>query len=325
MTYSLAIPDIESANIAASILLKEDVLEAKRLTTGGKNFVFAISTISGDFVIRMTTKEHKGAYESAIYWQNKLLPLGVPLAKFIAADLEEQVSPFPTLIMQRVPGDDLCNVYKKLSTTNKQNLAQQITNIHTKTSAMPIGVNYGFANSYEEGAKYKSWYDFLLARLELCSKSLKNTNDFEHGITSKVLAIADDMHDDFLKIPAQPFMWDTSERNVMVNHNHITAIIDVDDMCFGDPLFVLGLTYVALESLGFDNIYCDTWAKLLNLNHKAQLRLEFYRLFYTTWFMRHHADVVSDNGTPYNMNANTLNNLFKTSIDRIKDLKRHEL
>jgi hypothetical protein len=110
---------------------------------------------------------------------------------------------------------------------------------------------------------------------------------------------------------------------VQINHDQIAAIVDVDDMCFGDSLFVLGLTYVALESLSFDTIYCDTWAELLKLDHNAQLRLAFYRLFYIVWFMRHYADAVSDNGSSYNMNADTLNKLFQEAIDRINILQNH--
>ena len=311
-----ATPDIETAKVVASALLKENVLDAQRITTGRKNFVVAITTPNNEFVIRMTTKERKITYEAAIYWQNKLLPLGVPLAKFIATDLEEQYSPYPTLIMQRAPGDDLCNVYKNLSVVTKQRLAQQMVNIHRKTEDLASGYQYGFANSYEQGDKYKSWYEFLLARLELCEQSLSKTAVFPSDTISKILAIANKLQADLRAVPAKPFMWDTSERNVMIEQDRITAIIDVDNMCFGDPLFVLGLTYVALESLGFDIIYPDNWAALLNLDRNAQLRLQFYRLFYTIWCMRSYANVVSDNGTPDNMNADILNKMF---ISALKD------
>lgn len=319
MPYTSALPDIEAAKIVAAKLLKTNILEAKRLTTGGKNFVFWLSTNNDEFVIRMTAEKYKKTYESAIYWQNKLLPLGVPLAKFIAQDLDGQFSPFPAMLMQRIPGNDICNLYNDLSTTAKQNLAQQLVKIHAKTTALPIGSSFGFANSYEEPTNYKSWYDFLLARLALCGESLKKTTAFASDTVNKVLEIAANMRTNFSDVLPQPFMWDTSERNVIINNDQIAAIVDVDDMCFGDPLFVLGLTYVALELLGFDTIYCDTWAKLLELDQKAQLRLDFYRLFYTTWFMRHHADVVSDNGTAYNLNADILKKLFLDAIDRINE------
>lgn len=83
MIDTFAGPDIETAKVVASALLNEEVLDAQRITTGRKNFVVAITTPSNKFVIRMITNERKSTYEAAIYWQNKLLPLGVPLAKFL--------------------------------------------------------------------------------------------------------------------------------------------------------------------------------------------------------------------------------------------------
>ena len=314
-----AILDIETAKVVAAALLKENVLDAQRFITGRKNFVVAITTPSNEFVIRMTIKERKDTYAAAIYWQNKLLPLGVPLAKFIATDLDDQYSPYPTLIMQRAPGDDLCNVYKNLSAAMKQKIAQQMVSIHRKTEVLPLGSQYGFATSYEQGDKYKSWYDFLLARIDLCRQSLNKITVFPQDTISKILAIADILQADLLAVEAKPFMWDTSERNVIIDYDRITAVIDVDNMCFGDPLFVLGLTYVALESLGFDTIYPEAWATLLHLDHNAQLRLLFYRLFYIVWSMRNYANVVSENGTPDNIKADLLNKMFRLAL---KDLDR---
>ena len=316
-----AILDIETAKVVAAALLKENVLDAQRFITGRKNFVVAITTPSNEFVIRMTIKERKDTYAAAIYWQNKLLPLGVPLAKFIATDLDDQYSPYPTLIMQRAPGDDLCNVYKNLSAAMKQKIAQQMVSIHRKTEVLPLGSQYGFATSYEQGDKYKSWYDFLLARLDLCRESLKKTTAFIPDTMTKILDIAYALKSDLLLIMPRAFMWDTSERNVIIDHDKISAIVDVDDMCFGDPLFVLGLTYSALEANSCDTIYPDAWSSLLSLDHKSQIRLQFYRLFYIVWFMRHYADIISDNGTSYNLDARVLNNMFQQALSRLTALQ----
>ena len=72
--------------------------------------------------------------------------------------------------------------------------------------------------------------------------------------------------------------------------------------------------------MGYDDIYCDAWANLMNLDPKANLRLQFYRLFYTVWFMRHYADEVSENGTAYNIDADVLNKLFTENLTRINAL-----
>ena len=63
----------------------------------------------------------------------------------------------------------------------------------------------------------------------------------------------------------------------------------MDEVCFGDPLFVLGLTYSALENDGHDTLYTDYWAEALQLDEKAKLRREFYRLIYIVVLMRKHS------------------------------------
>ncbi len=79
---------------------------------------------------------------------------------------------------------------------------------------------------------------------------------------------------------------DAAERNVIVDKGRISGIVDIDEMFFGDPLFVIGLTYAALEKDGYDTVYPDAWVELLQLDNKAHLRVFFYRLFYTALFMR---------------------------------------
>lgn len=88
-------------------------------------------------------------------------------------------------------------------------------------------------------------------------------------------------------------------------------------MCFGDPLFVLGLTYTAFESEGYDTLYCDYWAEELHLDKKAELRLQFYRLFYAIQFMRKHL-MITMNRKKTAFDINKLQNIFQESLLRMK-------
>lgn len=314
-------PDTNEAKIVAGQLLNQKVVDARRLTTSNMNYVFAIETTNNNYVLRMANSKYKHTYESAIYWQERLLPLGVPIVEFIARDLEGKFSPYPAVLMHLIPGDDLCNVYKQLSTEAKQSLAHQMADIFTKTNKLPAGTTYGFAESYEQPTPYNTWCDFLSTRIELCRASLAKTDAFPVDVMQQIDNIAKHLQSNLNSVPPKPFLWDASERNVLVYQDQVSGIVDVDNMCFGDPLFTLGLTYLGLEVLGCDNIYCDTWAELMQLDLQTNLRLQFYRLFYTVWFMRHYADEVSENGTAYNLDAEILNKLFNENISRIKKLQ----
>ncbi len=99
------------------------MLAATRMATGDQNFVYAVKTSAAEYVLRMTDISHKHKFEAAIAWQKMLLPLGIPLAEFINTDLDNKYSSFPALLMMRLPGDDLINVYADLKDPDKKSLA----------------------------------------------------------------------------------------------------------------------------------------------------------------------------------------------------------
>lgn len=315
-------PTIPNENIAASVvasMTNEKVLSSIRLATGDQHFVFTVKTTSLEYVLRMTKKENKNYFISAIYWQEKLIPLGIPLAKFIRSDLNEEYSPFPALLMMRLPGDDLCNVYANLTDLDKKNLAEEMVKIQSTTKALPHGLGFGITSSYENIPEFKSWYDFLMQRLHLFRDIISKNGIFDATEISKVISIANDIKKDLDTISSTPFLWDASERNVIVYKGKISGIVDVDEICFGDPLFVLGLTYSALENDGFDTLYTDYWTEALQLNKKAKLRLEFYRLFYIVVFMRKHS-MTTANSQKIMFNVQRLKNMFNQSLMRIKGI-----
>lgn len=316
MNIPLTLPNENiAANVVAS-MINEKVLSSIRLATGDQHFVFAVKTSNAEYVLRMTKETNRNYFISALYWQEKLIPLGVPLAKFIRSDLDGKYSQFPALLMMRLPGDDLCNIYSSLTNLDKKNLAVEMVTIQSRTKALPEGLGFGIMSSYEDIPEFKSWYDFLMQRLHLFRDIISKTNFFDAAKISQAISIATDMKEDFFAIKATPFLWDASERNVLVYEGKISGIVDVDEICFGDPLFVLGLTYSALENDGHDTLYTDYWAEALQLDKKAKLRLEFYRLFYTVVFMRKHS-MTTANSQKVIFNVQRLKNMFDQSLMRV--------
>ena len=76
------------------------------------------------------------------------------------------------------------------------------------------------------------------------------------------------------RIEPVPFLHDTTTKNVIIDGGRPTGIVDVDTICFGDPLFTLSLTRMALLAHGNDTDYIDHWERHLNLTpeqHRASL------------------------------------------------------
>ncbi|MBA3660927.1 MAG: phosphotransferase [Gammaproteobacteria bacterium] len=317
MNNVLKYPTEEIASSVVLTMTAENILHTQRMTTGDQHFVYAVKTEKSDYVIRMTDTSQTDKFISATYWQEKLLPLGIPLAKFIKSDLACELSEFPSLLMLRLSGDDLCNIYSQLTDLNKHNLALEMVKIQAMTGPLPDGPSYGIVNSYERMTAHNSWYDFLTHRLYLFDEIIRNNKIFNDVEMEDVFKIVKNLENEFRLIRARPFLWDASERNVIVEKGQISGIVDVDEMCFGDPLFVLGLTYTALENEGYDTLYCDYWSEALEMDDNAKIRLAFYRLFYVIVFMRKHA-MTSDNQQKIIFDDQRLKNMFKQSLNRLK-------
>lgn len=298
-------------------MIHEKAIYAIRMKTGDQYFVYAVKTENSEYVIRITDSSHRRNFQNAIYWQEKLLPLGIPLARFINSDLDGKYSPFLSLLMLRLPGNDLCNIYSQLTNNDKRNLALEMIKIQAATNLLPVASSYGIAGSYNENTPYKTWYDFLSDKLLQFMEIIKKNGVFDFNEIMPVISVFKNLQSEFHSVKAKPFLWDASERNVIVHNAKISGIVDVDDVCFGDPLFVIALTSIALEHEGYDTLYTDSWAEGLQLSNDAQLRLVFYKLFYAIQFMRKHA-MTTTNNQKIAFNVERLKKMFANTLQEVK-------
>ena len=316
MNTDSLIPNEQIAYSIVQSMTGYKVLSASRMATGDQNFVYAVKTTNKEYVLRMTDINHKYKFYAAIAWQKMLLPLGVPLAQFIKSDLDGKYSPFPALLMIRLPGDDLINVYPNLKDADKKNLANEMIDIQALCNKLPEGSCYGVLDSYDDVSADKTWYEFLSKRLELYKEHITKHAIFNPFFATQALSVAKDMEENFKTIRPRPFLWDASERNVLVHNGKIAGIVDVDEICFGDPLLVVALTSTCLELEGLDTIYTDYWAEDLHLDKSAQARLNFYKLFYSLAFMRKHS-MQTANSKKVIFDTEKLLSIFHHSLDRL--------
>ncbi len=317
----ISVPDENVASSVTAAMSGNKVLETKRLATGNQNHVYTVRTDAGEYVIRLTSAVHKEKFAGALYWQQKLLPVGVPLARFIADDLEGRFSPFPALLMNRLPGDDIGAVYTTLSDSQKKNLAQQMASIHANLKTLPHGQKYGYASNYETPPPHKTWYDFLLNDMNVAAERIRKTESFDESFITETFHHAENLKNNLLNVRPHIFMPDTTVKNVIVNNGQLSGIVDVDEMCFGDPLFVLALTYAGSEIDGHDTIYADCWADALELDNAAHQRLEFYRLLHTLSFMGEYF-LIGVNGQKSSFDAGKLKTMYQNSSARLEKIAK---
>ena len=71
----------------------------------------------------------------------------------------------------------------------------------------------------------------------------------------------------------------------MIEGACLTGIVDVDDLCFGDPLFLVGLIRVALLANAHSPAYANAWIDVLRPNREEREALNFYTAMFCLDFM----------------------------------------
>ena len=89
--------------------------------------------------------------------------------------------------------------------------------------------------------------------------------------------------------------YDTTTKNVIVTPGgSFSGIVDVDDLCFGDPRYVVALTLASLTAFGGPTHYIDAWMNAANYNKDRIFQL------YVALFL---VDFMSEHGQEFNGNV----------------------
>lgn len=286
----------------------------KRLPTGYGNYVYKVDLDSNStYIIRMNTVENVTYLKGSIYWLEKLKSLDIPIPKVLVNGIENEI---PFVILNYIPGDDLGKVYEDLTEEQKKNIVQDLISIQNKVDTMPKAKGYGYLSTYEDPNYKSSWKEVIEEHLERSKKQMKENDFFDYSLVEEVEKLLVNFDDYFESIEPVPFLDDISNKNVLIHNGQLSSIIDLDWLCFGDKLYVLALTNMALLSQNVDTNYVKYWAEGLDLNDKQKRILNLYTLIFCVDFM-------SEKGMTFNKEVpipvsqeeiKFLNNIYETLI-----------
>lgn len=278
-------PSTDDAAIVVRSRLDQEPVEIRRFPTGLCHYVFSVMTSDQQkWVVRMATPQTKRLLAGGVYWNEFLRPRGVPLPRIVATSLEPPEIEFPFVVLEHIPGFDLSEIYPTLTSPEKLEIVSEVVRIREKVSVLPEAGGFGFAYSYEEPPAYHTWEGAVLAILERAQQrmSLGHPGGSYVGRARQMLSQYGAY---FASVRPVPFLDDTTTKNVLVEHGRITGIVDVDQLCFGDPLLTVGLTQTALLANGLDVDYVQHWMNLLGLNKELRQVVDVYSLLFCVDFM----------------------------------------
>ncbi len=312
------VPDERMAADIFRAHFPDPVSSVRRFPTGLCHHVFEVRTTANRaYVVRLASAASRRELEGGLYWHPRLKAVLVPVPALYASGV---AGPNPYMLLERLPGTDLENVYGDLPAQAKKALAERLAAMQASVGTLPQARGFGFAVSYEEaGATGRhSWVDVVATQIERSDQRIREAGRIDPGFVNRVRAAAA-RHESYLQAVAPvPFLDDATTRNVIVNEGVLAGIVDTDEVCFGDSLFTVGLTNAALLSLGFDTDYVGYWLDAIGANRQQRTIVTLYTLVFCL-------NLMSELGQTFNRpvmfdeaRAETLRRIFERQAESLR-------
>ena len=250
----------------------------------------------------------------ALYLSELLRRRGVPLPAILAADVQAER---PWLVLERLPGTDLGAVIAGLSDSQLDRIAASVVQAQVITANTGTAGRYGYAIRPEQ-APYSVWSQVLDAHLVRSRRRIASAGLFDAGLVDCVQGELTIMRDAIDRVSPTPFLHDTTTRNVIVTvQGGFSGIVDVDDLCFGDPRYPAALTMAVLMAQGGPVAYVKAW--LLYAEQKDDPVFWLYVSAFLLDLMPEHGQTFNGNERPSTPGARrSLRLAFEACISRIQ-------
>jgi aminoglycoside phosphotransferase (APT) family kinase protein len=280
-------PTEDDATLIVRSRLSLEPTSVRRFSEGSCHFVFAVETGNDrKVVVRLSSPSTQRFLEGGVYWAKLLRPLGVPLPKVLWREFFPSDIRFPFVILEHVEGADLGAIYRTLSSAEKFQLATDVSRIQQSVCSLPNAQGFGFAFSYEEPPTFRRWENVLSSFLRRADERMQRLERHPGRAYVERASRALARHESyFSSVQPTPFLDDMTTKNVLVSGGRLTGIVDVDQLCFGDPLLTVGLTQMALLAASLDLEYTEHWMNLLSLTEQQRKIAEAYTLLFCIDFM----------------------------------------
>jgi aminoglycoside phosphotransferase (APT) family kinase protein len=263
---------------------------ARRFTTGMAFFVYEV--VSGPFqaVVRIGLPRQAGVLRQSLGLMAQLKPLGVPLPEILGDGEHEG---FPYVIMTRLRGTDLGDVVHVLSTEQLHGIAEGVADAQTATGRMERGAGFGYAPTADE-APHARWTDVVEAHIERSRRRIVANGLYPDTVAADADRLLSGLVSRLDRIEPIPFLHDTTSKNVIVSpEGYLSGIVDVDDLCYGDPRYPAALTVAALLNSGGPIGYASAWLK-----RAGQVWDQVFDFYVATFLL----DFMSEHGMRFNGN-----------------------
>lgn len=276
-------PTESNAQDAAATFLGHERFTLTRYPTGFCHYVFEVAPDSGPkVVVRMGHEDTRKNLEGSVFWDRELTPLKLPTARILHHDLAAE---FPYTILEHIQGSDLGQLFSSLAPSVRRQIAYSLAEIQSRVATLPRAQGFGYGFSFSDPRLRGSWRAILDEQLDRARQWIRSVGVASESHVERVSRELTKIRGYLDDVAPTPFLHDTTTKNVLVTESGLAGIVDIDDLCFGDPLYVLSLTYMALLSSRSSTDYVDFWSNAWELTSLQRTVMRIYTAIHCVGFI----------------------------------------
>ena len=285
MNAQTSSPDETTAASVFRLHFPDPISSVTRFPTGLCHYVYEIRTATGQaYVVRIASAATRQDLVGGLYWHPRLKAIGVPVPALYASSLGD---PYPYMLIERLPGSDLGQVYAGLSASAKRVLARRMAEVQKMVGSLPMSRMFGFAHSYEQAnaTGKRSWAEVVATNIARSEERIRRVGRIAPCYVETTRTVVSEYEPYLQHVEPVPFLDDTTTKNVIVDQGALSGIVDTDGVCFGDPVFTLGLTNMALLAQGADTDYVEYWLDAIDASRLQREMVVVYSLVFCFNFL----------------------------------------
>jgi len=169
-----------------------------------------------------------------------LRTLGLPVQSVIAEGPTQAGGSY--IILNWLPGRDLVHELARLTRAQITRLAERVVEDQRRVGRLPQAARFGWAPIGRNG-NLDRWTHLFG---EPAAASAVDDGTPIGGLRARLCTLRSRVEPYFETVKPTPFLDDLTTKNVLIENGELSGIIDVDFVCYGDPLLGVGATMAAV-------------------------------------------------------------------------------
>ncbi len=258
-------------------------LAARHMTFGHNSVTYDVTLPNRNIIVR--TNKNSNVFAQTAHNLTILAQLGLPVPHVLATDLTQKKYASAYMILEKIPGRDLRYELEGMTHTQTTKVAEQIVFFQHTVATLPIGKSFGYVPIGEQGP-CSSWLELIQFELNRC---IYDTHEHAlHEWRVRLTHILDNFRPYLAQVQPICFLDDVTTKNVIILDGELQGLVDFDCVCYGDPLWMIGLTQTAIVSdIGTQALfYIEELCRIWSLTDEQRKIVNLYAAIHALDFMQ---------------------------------------